>query len=159
MFALTGTGLCLASFDWLVRAHLCATHKTINILLYTQKAMRKELAKMEDVRTVFTGVFVRFGEKNGYKDPIPTVLLKNVCDESGKMVTDHLWLNLTKGFATLDLKGGETVEFRARVREYVKGYKGRDWVRAMDAPLEEDYKLSRPTKIRVIAGSGSTSPT
>ncbi len=27
--------------------------------------MRKELAKMEDVRAVFTGVFVRFGEKNG----------------------------------------------------------------------------------------------
>jgi hypothetical protein len=113
---------------------------------------------MEDVRAVFTGVFVRFGEKNGYKGPMPTILLKNVCDESGKIVADHLWFNLTKGFDALDLKEGETMEFRARVREYVKGYKGRDWVRAMDAPLEEDYKLSHPTKIRVIAGRGSTSP-
>jgi len=120
--------------------------------------MRKELAKMEDIRAVFTGVFVRFGEKNGYKGPVTTVLLKNVCDESGKIVTDHLWFNLTKGFAALDLKGGETVEFRARVKEYVKGYKGRVEERQWDAPLEADYKLSHPSKIRVITGRGSTSP-
>lgn len=112
--------------------------------------MRTELAKMEDVRGVFTGIFVRFGEKNGYKGPVQTVLLKDVCNESGKMVTDHLWFNLTKGFSAIDLKGGELIEFRARVKEYVKGYKGHVEERRWDAPLELDYKLSRPAKVRVI---------
>lgn len=31
-------------------------------MLFAQKSMRKELAEMENVRAVFTGVFVRFGE-------------------------------------------------------------------------------------------------
>ena len=119
--------------------------------------MRDELAKIEDVRAVFTGVFVRFGEKRGYKGPEPTILLKDVRDESGKVVTDHLWFNLTKGFAALNLKGGETVEFRARVKWYVKGYKGHVWEREIDAPLEDDYKLSHPTKICIIAGRASLS--
>jgi hypothetical protein len=112
--------------------------------------MREELSKMEEVRTVFTGTFVRFGTKNGFKGPMPTVLLKNVCAETGELVTDHLWFNLTKGFASLDLRGGEMIEFHARVKEYVKGYKGHVEERQWDAPLELDYKLSHPTKVRVI---------
>ncbi len=119
--------------------------------------MREALAEMEEIRAVFTGTFVRFGEKNGYKGPVPTVLLKNVCDRTGKQVTDHLWFNLTKGFAALDLKGGELLEFRARVKCYTKGYKGRVWERSLDAPLEDDYKLSRPTKICIIGGRASLS--
>jgi len=119
--------------------------------------MRQELARMEDMRAIFTGTFARFGEKNGYKGPMPTVLLKNVCDESGREVTGHLWFNLTKGFASLNLQGGELVEFRARVKEYVKGYKGRR--EDVYAPVEADYKLSHPTKVRLkpqISGPLST---
>jgi len=117
--------------------------------------MRKELSKMEDVRDTFTGTFVRFGEKNGYKGPVPTVLLKSVHDNSGREVCDHLWFNLTKGFAALDLKGGELVEFRARVKEYFKGYMGRR--EDVYVPIEADYKLSHPTKLRVITGRASLS--
>ena len=116
--------------------------------------MRQELADIKDIRGIFTGTFVRFGVKNGYKGPVPTVLLKNVCDESGREVTDHLWFNLTKGFIALHLCGGETIEFRARSKEYIKGYKGRNWERAMDAPLEADYKLSHPSKVCVISRGG-----
>lgn len=114
--------------------------------------MRKDLAKIDDVRGIFRGTFVRFGLKNGYKGTETTVLLKHVCDASGHEVTDHLWFNLTKGFAALDLRGGETVEFRARVKGYIKGYKGRDWEKSMEAPLTKDYKLTYPTKIRVVDG-------
>ena len=117
--------------------------------------MRTELAKMEEVRDTFTGTFVRYGEKHGYKGPMPTVLLKNVHDQSGKEVCDHLWFNLTKGFASLNLKGGELVEFRARVKEYVKGYQGRRY--DVDVPVEADYKLSHPTKLRVITAGHDSS--
>jgi len=110
--------------------------------------MRKELSKIEDVRATFTGIFVRFGEKNGYKGMVPTVLLKEVCDESGKQVCDHLWFNLTLGFDRLNLKGGELVEFKARVKRYIKGYQGRR--EDVYVPIESDYKLSHPTKLRVV---------
>jgi len=112
--------------------------------------MRKELADKENVRSTFTGTFARFGTKNGYKGPITTVLLKDICDETGKPVTDHLWFNLTKGFAALNLHGGERIEFQARVRQYVKGYKGHIEERQWEAPLEVDYKLSYPTKMRIV---------
>ena len=106
--------------------------------------MRDELAKIEGERSVFTGVFVRFGEKNGYRGPVTTVLLQNIHDATGKKVTDHLWFNLTKGFAALNLKGGEKIEFRARVKDYLKGYQGDE-----TALMEIDYKLSHPTKVHV----------
>lgn len=112
--------------------------------------MRKELEKLDEKRMVFTGTFERRGEKPAYRGyPLPTILLKNITDSSGKIVSDHLWFNLTKAFAALILVPGDVVEFHARVREYTKGYKGRRddvW----DSPVEIDYKLSHPTKIRKI---------
>jgi hypothetical protein len=114
--------------------------------------MRRELAKKEDIRDVFSGTFVRFGTKNGYKGPEPTVLLKEIHDISGKVVTSHLWFNLTKGFANLGpLVEGDVIEFRARVTQYIKGYQGRR--DDVYVPIEADYKLSRPTKLRVVGGT------
>lgn len=67
----------------------------------------------------------------------------------GKIVTDHLWFDLTKGFESADLLPGDVVEFCARVSIYEKGYKGyRNDV--FDRPIEKDYRLSRPTKIKKI---------
>jgi hypothetical protein len=66
-----------------------------------------------------------------------------------KIVTDHLWFDLTKGFESADLLPGDVVEFCARVSIYEKGYKGyRNDV--FDRPIEKDYRLSRPTKIKKI---------
>jgi hypothetical protein len=80
---------------------------------------------------------------------VVTVLLKDVKDESGNIVTDHLWFNMTKGFAQADLQACDIVEFRGRVEKYIKGYKGwRDDV--YERPTEEDYKLSFPTKVRKV---------
>ena len=108
--------------------------------------MREELRKIDGVRARFTGTFVRFGIKNGYKGPVRTILLSNVMNEAGYVVTDHLWFNLTKGFERIDLREGDRVEFCARVKEYEKGYAGRR--DDVYKPVEIDYKLSHPTRVR-----------
>jgi len=63
----------------------------------------------------------------------------------------------TKGFASLGpLEDGDVIEFRARVTQYTKGYKGyRDDVYV---PIETDYKLSRPTKVRIVSKSNKSEP-
>lgn len=119
--------------------------------------MRTELKKIgADERHTYTGEFVRFGEKKPYKGHIPdvTVLLANIKDLDGNIVTDHLWFNLTKSFQKCDLKEHDIVQFDARVAEYEKGYKGyRDWDDYYFPPVSVDYKLSHPTKVSVIGRS------
>jgi len=110
--------------------------------------MRKKLQQIEDERDTFIGVFDRFGEKNGYKGTLRTVLLKDIKNKYGEIITNHLWFNLTKGFDKLNMKQGDIIQFDARVKEYVKGYKGyRDDVYK---PLEIDYRLSHPTKLSKV---------
>lgn len=76
------------------------------------------------------------------------ILLQDVLLDD-KIVTDHLWFDLTKGFESADLLPGDVVEFCARVSIYEKGYKGyRNDV--FDRPIEKDYRLLRPTKIKKI---------
>lgn len=113
------------------------------------KRMRKELKIIGSRdRHVFTATFIRFGFRDGYKGPVKTILLQDVLLD-GKIVTDHLWFDLTKGFESADLLPGDVVEFCARVSIYEKGYKGyRNDV--FDRPIEKDYRLSRPTKIKKI---------
>lgn len=97
---------------------------------------------------MFTATFVRFGFRNGYIGPVKTMLLQDVTLDS-KIVSDHLWFDLTKGFSSADLSPGDVVEFCARVSAYEKGYKGhKDDV--LNRPIERDYRLSRPTKIKKI---------
>lgn len=111
--------------------------------------MRKELKIIGSRdRHVFTATFIRFGFRDGYKGPVKTILLQDVLLD-GKIVTDHLWFDLTKGFESADLLPGDVVEFCAGVSIYEKGYKGyRNDV--FDRPIEKDYRLSRPTKIKKI---------
>ena|SRR5665647_1181017 len=112
------------------------------------KNSRHSLGAKEGVRSLYTGEFVRTGIKHGYMGDVVTVLLKDVRDEAGQIITDHLWFNMTKGFKQANLQAGDIVEFRGRVEKYVKGYKGgREDVHK---PLEEDYKLSFPTKVRKV---------
>lgn len=76
-------------------------------------------------RHIFYGTFVRYGVKNNYKGQIKTVLLENIENDSNKIITTHLWFNLTKGFKNLDLLPGNKVKFNGRIKPYIKGYKGR----------------------------------
>jgi hypothetical protein len=110
--------------------------------------MRTGLKKELGNRKKFSGLFVRLGRKagfNGYSQE--TVLLKNIIDlENGVVVTDHLWLNLTKGFEELNVKEGMALEFEARIKEYTKGYVNKHF---KSDRQKKDYKLSHPTKFKV----------
>ena len=111
--------------------------------------MRQTLAAREEERATFVGTFEHFGTKRGWQGAtLQTVLLKDIRDITGTHVCDHLWFNLTRAFATLQLQSGDVVQFDARVKEYIKGYFGRRdevW-----KPAEVDYKLSHPTKIQKV---------
>jgi hypothetical protein len=56
---------------------------------------------------------------------------------------------MTKGFEQANLKLGDLVEFRATVKKYIKGYKGKlEYI--LYKPKKADYMLSRPTNIRKL---------
>ncbi|MFW9952137.1 MAG: hypothetical protein ACFFKA_18605 [Candidatus Thorarchaeota archaeon] len=102
--------------------------------------MRKELAKRYGQRDRFYGTFDHLGKKtNWYTGKLEiTVLLLNIRDKTGKVVTDHLWFNYTKEFQKIkELKQGDLIRFEARIDTYRKGYE-KDFI---------DYKLSRPSKM------------
>ncbi len=112
--------------------------------------MRKALKQLNGERRRFVGVFVRFGEKKAWKgSTLTTILLKDICDgASGKLMSDHLWFNLTKEFANLTLKEGVCVSFDARVKSYYKGYQG--YREDVDKPVERDFRLANPTKVKIV---------
>jgi hypothetical protein len=114
--------------------------------------MRVKLANINLVRKTFKGIFERYGVKTNFKGySETTILLKDITDDNNKIVADHIWFNLTKGFEALgELKTGEIIIFDARVKPYIKGYKGRryDEDYLNEHPIEQDYKLSNPTKIK-----------
>lgn len=99
-------------------------------------------------RNIFIGEFERFGKKNGWFKEEKTILLKNIKFLEGDYVCDHLWFGYTKGFAKLNLKYGDIIEFNARVNSYIKGYFGRK--DDIYKNISKDYKLSYPTKMRKI---------
>lgn len=115
--------------------------------------MREKLQKIDGLRKEFRGNFVRYGTKTNFKGyPEKTVLLQDVECTVESIHCDHLWFNLTKEFAKLDLKEGDIVSFQARVKEYYKGYKGYREEAQWERPIEKDYKLSYPTKIKLLKG-------
>ena len=113
--------------------------------------MRKNLQKIgTQERHTFTGTFVRYGFKSGYKGMIETPLLKDIKDIEGNPITDHLWFTKTKGFSQYELNEGDVLQFDARVSIYQKGYKGYDFMKQLECPIQDDYKLSYPTKIKLV---------
>jgi len=111
--------------------------------------MRRELAKKEGERKKFSAVFARLGKKVNYKGYTEeTILLTNVTDlETKRVVTDHIWFSYTKGFQAIELEAGIRIEFDARVKEYFKGYVNKGY--KIDR-RQTDYKLSHPTKVKLI---------
>jgi hypothetical protein len=114
--------------------------------------MRKELAQINRQRKTFTSIFEKYGSKiNWHGFPEKTILLINIQDSNGKIIADHIWFKMTKGFEKLgELKEGDSVMFDARVKEYYKGYKGYREELQYEKPIEKDYKLNFPTKIKRI---------
>ena len=114
--------------------------------------MRQELKKMQEQRRTFIGIFKRYGTKSNWHGcPEKTILLVNIKDSNGKIVTDHIWFKITNGFKSLgELKEEDKIQFNARVKKYVKGYAGYKEEVQWEKPLEDDYKLNFPTKIRLL---------
>lgn len=111
---------------------------------------RQQLSKLNGQRLRFHGTFSRYGTKNGWQGAVEeTILLLNIClVANGRILTDHLWFNHTKGFAALGtLAPGDCVAFTARVHAYRKGYRGKNWVIRQGNPPRTDWRLSRPTQI------------
>lgn len=74
---------------------------------------------MDEQRSLFRGVFRKYGLRSGYKGTsAETILLVDVRDSDGNVVCDHLWFNMTKGFEQLGtLREGDMVQFEARVKK------------------------------------------
>ena len=114
--------------------------------------MRHELKKINMQRNTFTGIFKRYGSKtNWHGYPEKTILLVDVRDSNGKIITDHIWFKNNKGFESLgELKEGDRIRFDARVKDYVKGWHGGKAEMYGEKRYEEDYKLSCPTKVKKL---------
>ena len=116
--------------------------------------MREKLKKIGgESRHTFNATFERFGTKRAFKGPdLTTLLFRDVlCD--GKIVSDHLWFTMTKGFEKCELNPGDVIQFDGRVGGYVKGYIGPrdDDEIDLNHPVAEDFKIYRPTKISVVS--------
>jgi len=111
--------------------------------------MRQELQKIREQRKTFIGIFGRYGSKtNWHGFPETTILLIDIKDSNGKIITNHIWFKMTKGFEKLgELKEKDVIQFDARVKNYIKGYHGRKAEEYGEENYEEDYKLNFPTKI------------
>ena len=110
--------------------------------------MRSELQPRNGRRGRFTATVSRFGQASGWEGRlVKTLLFTDVRDESGAVVTDHLWFKV--GLWSGNLKPGDRVEFEARVRPYKAGYRGH---REDDdlPPPRIDYRLAFPSKVRKI---------
>ncbi|WP_235018461.1 hypothetical protein [Pediococcus acidilactici] len=78
-------------------------------------------------------------------------MIINLTDINGNLVADHLWINYTKQFQSLGiLATGDEVQFNARVSSYLKGYQGNDSTIRKKHPIQYDYKLEYPSKVRLL---------
>lgn len=114
--------------------------------------MRKELKDRVGRRGRFRATFNRFGAlRKAWGHPQQcTALLKNVRDESGAIVADHIWVIVGTRFGALELKPGDEVFFVARVTKYRK--RNPDWQDEDDTPFVEDYRLSNPSNVTKLGG-------
>lgn len=118
--------------------------------------MRRFLGRLNGVRQTFCGTFERSGTKPAYRGGVAdiTILLKDIRDVDGNIICDHLWFNYTKGFQALfPLKPGDVIQLDARVTTYMKGYLGYKQEIQAEKPLQHDYKLSHPTRIRQLVAT------
>jgi hypothetical protein len=104
--------------------------------------MREGLKDKYNKRIKVSAVVDRYGEKTGYKGRRKrTICFIDVKDpKTDKLLTDHIWFTVGKRIEKQELIPGDEVTFYARVSDYMKGYHKDEY----------DYKLSYPTKFKVI---------
>ncbi len=110
--------------------------------------MRKELSKINNVRTLFFATVSRFGTKKNWNGfPEPTIMFSDIKTADGKKVTDHIWFTVGKRIDRQNLCVGDNVSFNARVKPYTKGYVN---YREGINDRRKDYRLSNITNIQKI---------
>lgn len=105
--------------------------------------MLKGVKVVENERKQVTGVFVRYGTKNGYTGVEKTLLFKDIKDLKGNLISSNVWLNSTKGLEDLgELKEGELLTFTVRCKKGYTQYRTK-----RNKTNEKEYVLSHPLKI------------
>lgn len=109
--------------------------------------MRESLKNGTDELQTFTASFDHLALKRidriekGHRKLTPTICLKNLRDEEGNLVSDHVWLNYDTAFRKLGiLQKNDQILFRSRSKKYHKGiYKEK-----------VDYKIAQPRKVKLL---------
>lgn len=124
--------------------------------------MRKELKTFLDQKVQLTGTLDRYGMKSEYiGGNTVTILMKDITltNQNGHTIRlDHAWLKAGKTLAKLNAPAGSMLNMNAHVKEYVKGYVGRD--REIGVYTDNrtvDYGIQRASAIKVkSSGKGQT---
>jgi len=127
------------------------------IYMYKRKGIkmatqRHELGHKNEKRSTFTGTFERIGKKHG-KSSGATILLVDIKDRKGRIVTNHLWLSYTKGLARLNsLFVGDEIQFDARVKVYqhAKASSRKKKGALLPEDYYDEYGLSHPTNFKLV---------
>lgn len=113
--------------------------------------MRTGLRQHEGQRQTYTAKFQRYGKKASFRGPpVLTLLMHDVRDARGEIVTGHIWFTMCKAWA--DVRPGDWVQFTASVKRYEKGYRGRNEFDDGEPAVVVDYKLAFPADVKVIDG-------
>ena len=103
--------------------------------------MREKLALINGRKSTFVGVFDKYGWRTFRGQYVgKTILLKDIKNSKGELVTEHLWFHESKTFSKLGkLKKGDILMFDARSQPYMK-HRGE----------ELDFKLAWPQNLRRV---------
>jgi len=102
------------------------------------QGIRKEIKKIDGKRNKFTGTYVCTKSSGRW------ILLYNICDNEGNLLSDHMWMRKGSNIKKLDLNEGYILEFTARAGEYKKR-------------TGKDFCLKRPTNVKIIGICNSRS--
>ncbi|GAB6283978.1 MAG: hypothetical protein STSR0009_01770 [Methanoregula sp.] len=113
--------------------------------------MRTGLQSLEGKKGTFIATFCR-------RDSFPTtqgwmrkVLLKHIQDGKHNPVTDHVSVTDRNSLELMGfLKDGDLIAFSARIRKYLRGYKGEDIDLRLKHPLSVDYMLCEVQDVRKL---------
>ncbi|WP_127848344.1 hypothetical protein [Lacticaseibacillus hulanensis] len=110
--------------------------------------MRRNIQNIDTTTPhTYSGFFNRTGYKvnrdeDGIEEYAPTLLITNVKDDTGRLLTDHLWFDYSADFKALgQLKSGELLKFDALATTYMKGRPGEH---------HKDFQLTDPTNISLV---------
>lgn len=124
------------------------SHKLPNI---KKDIMRTKLQALQGKRTKFTAIFGGYSTYRKRGVVGESILLRNLRDMSGTLLTAHVWINYTVDFdAAGTFQEGDIVEFTATVDEYLHGYRGEKIDDRLARPPTIDYRLKYPRNVRKI---------